>query len=119
MIEDCQNEYYWGLEAGAEKFNIKAILESQETFDAWCKEQKEIDNSNPVKLRQILCNYAALLSEVNKRGYTLDGPFCKRVELDRILGSIHLKGATPCCCCHRTETEKYIDCLECIIEYGF
>ncbi len=118
LIKDCQNSF-WSLNDVSIKDDLDDILRSPESFDEWCQKQTEIDNSNPVKLRALLRKYAYLLLGANEKNYKVDGGFCKKVKLDRILGSIHLKGATPCCCCNRSKAKDYISCLECIIEYGF
>ena len=118
LISDCKDSF-WRLQENEVKDELDTILTSQESFEEWCNEQREINNSNPVELRKTLCKYAYILLHINESGYILDGDFCKRIELDRIFGSIHLKGATPCCCCARTELESYIECLTCILEYGF
>lgn len=118
LIEDCQNKY-WELKDEGEKAKVEAILSSQKEFDAWSENQDKIDNTKPRSLKKSLCKYAYILFSANAKEYILNGNFCKKVELGRILGSIHLKGATPCCCCQRTEAENYIFCLKCILEYGF
>ena len=114
LIEDCQNEY-WELKDEGEKATVEAILSSQEAFDAWSENQDEIDNGNPVKLKTSLCKYAYILFSANAKEYILNGDFCKKVELGRILGSIHSKGATSCCCCNLTESERYIKELKLIL----
>ena len=118
LIKDCEDKF-WKLRDETTKTELDNILRSQESFDEWSKAQTKIDNRNPVKLRNFLCKYAYILRVANKKAYTLEGIFCKRIKLGNVLGSIHLKGATPCCCCYYTESEKYISCLKCIFEYGF
>ncbi len=106
LIKDCENKF-WTLKDETTKTELDNILSSQENFDEWCQKQTEIDNRNPVKLRNLLCKYAYILRGANEKSYTLEGVFCKRVELGKILGGIHLKGATPCCC-YYTEAELYV-----------
>lgn len=115
LIKDCQNSF-WSLNDVSIKDNLDTILDSQDSFEVWCQQQTEIDNSNPVKLRALLREYAYLLLRANQKNYKFDGSFCKKVELDRILRSINLKGATPCCCCNRTVSEKYIESIYWIIQ---
>lgn len=115
LINICKNEY-WALNDDVTKGKVENILTSQENFDEWCAKQEKIDNKNPVKLRNVLRQYAYILLLANDNQYNLNGDFCKKVELDRILGSIYLKGATPCCCCYRTEAEKYIRNIYWIIQ---
>ena len=114
LINDCKDDF-WTLKNDTTKAELDNILSSQESFNEWCEAQSPIDNKNPVIVRNALCKYAYFLLYANRENYTLDGSFCKRVNLGNILGSIHLKGATPCGCCCYTEAEKYIKTLKLIL----
>ena len=118
LIEDCESDY-WALKDDKTKTKMDKFLNSQESFEVWCEERKEIDKTKSVMSWDLLRQYAYVLAEANKKMYIISGEFCKAVKLDRVLGSIYLKGAKPCCCSYYTEAEKYIRILKIILLNGF
>ena len=113
LIKDCESDF-WTLD-GKTETELNKFLSSQKNFEAWCEKRKQIDEIASVMSWDVLGQYAYVLAKVNENGYIINGEFCKAVELGRILGSIHLKGAKPCCCCYYTEAEKYIKILKIIL----
>lgn len=110
LIDDCEDKF-WTLFDDTTKTELDYILGSQESFDEWCKRQKAKDETMSVKTWDVLRKYAYILAQANKKMYIINGEFCKAVELGRVLGSIHLKGAKTSC----TEAENYIEALKIIL----
>lgn len=114
LIDNCRDKY-WALQSEESEREVENILSSQESFNAWSREQTKINNTDPVKLRDTLRKYARILLVANENVYALDGDFCKKVGLGSVLETIHLKGAKPCSCCYYTEEEAYIKELKLIL----
>ena len=116
LVKDCES-LCWMLSGEEEslKGDLDNILRSSESFEKWCQTQTKLDNKNPVAFRGFLKMYAYLLKGANENNYKLEGDFCKRVELDNVLGCIHLKDGTPSLsgCC---EEEAYIQYVNWIIQ---
>ena len=110
LIEDCSANF-WKLRDEEVKKELDAVLCDQNLFDEWCRNQKTLND--PRKLHDFHCMYAYMLKNASERNLYLSGEFCKRQELDRVLGSINLRGRTPCWCCEPvTKARKYISCFE-------
>ena len=114
LIDDCKDDF-WTLSDDTTETELDDILRSQKSFDEWCKGRKEIDETMSVKSWDVLRKYAYALAKANKEKYIINGEFCKAIDLGRVLGSIHLKGAKTCYNGSYTEAENYIETLKIIL----
>lgn len=94
------------------KQELKIAISTETKFHAWCDEQEDTEYDIQ-KTRNLCFSCAYMLKIANEKNYLIPGNFCKRIELDYILRSIHLKGSL---CCRKgfpavTPAEKYIENL--------
>ena len=118
IINDCKHKF-WMIHDEELKRSLDDAIKDQEHFNQWCIEQKEIDNRNPILLRNRLKILAYVLAIANERNYVVDIEFCRRIELHQALGAIALCGATPCL--HPASLPdprgKYLRIMHCICEF--
>lgn len=119
LIQDCEDKH-WKIYDENLKQKLEAIVASEKSFHAWCDEQENTEY-NMLKTRNLCRICAYTLKIANEKNYLIPGDFCKRVELNLILRTIHEKGAIYCMSglYNNTPVGKYLKNLESLIEYNF
>ena len=107
LVQKC-GDNYWKIYDEQVKQSLEKASATEESFHAWCDQQKEIDNENHIALRNFYRICAYMLKIANEKNYLVPGDFCKRIEIHNVLDSIYLKGAVRCMPDYTTPLGKYI-----------
>ena len=116
LIKDCKHKYVQ-LNDETLKQELDIVVSSEESFHAWCDQQKSI-KSDFYQERHFYRICAYILPTVSKKNYLIPGDFCKRVDLGTKVRGIHEKGVTYCMSglYDHTPVGEYLDILEDVIE---
>ena len=111
LIEACKAAY-WKVKDTETIKHIESCMSSEEGCEEWCSENLSGTEYQHTKR----CEFAYALLLANENGYILDGRFCKKSNLDRVLTCISMRGAIRCQCHQQTEVEEYTRNMHWIIE---